>query len=276
VKNICLKPWSLCSTRHFLNNRSEKNVGAAANFNRVFELSSGEYFKWSAADNLVEPTFLERCVEVLDHNPEAILAYTKCKQINDFNHTVRIINTDRDLESPFAYERLRNLFLQVIGMQDVIWGLIRSSSLRKTHLIRSFVGADDCILIELILQGKFIEVPEHLLVLRIHPGGYHSIDRKGNWWEPKRLRVRDIGKLRLEGRKQAKWYDPDNNKSIYFPHWRRLREFFFIILRSNEKMGSKLRMMEFLCHLVSWRRIVLAAELWRGFTHFLHLGENRA
>ena len=32
--------------------RQEKNLGAAANFNRVFELSSGKYFKWAAHDAL--------------------------------------------------------------------------------------------------------------------------------------------------------------------------------------------------------------------------------
>ncbi|MCK4236674.1 MAG: glycosyltransferase family 2 protein, partial [Candidatus Krumholzibacteria bacterium] len=152
--------------------RNERNLGAAKNFNLLFTHARGEYFKWAAADNLIEPTFLERCVEVLDARPDAVVAYTKCKQINDFDGTMRTIDTDRDLESADACERLHNLFLQVIGMQDTIWGLMRVSALQKTRLIRSFVGADDCLLIELILQGPYVEVPEHLLVLRIHPGGY--------------------------------------------------------------------------------------------------------
>src|SRR5690242_8158644 len=31
--------------------RNEKNVGASANFNNTFELSSGKYFKWAAHDD---------------------------------------------------------------------------------------------------------------------------------------------------------------------------------------------------------------------------------
>ena len=32
--------------------RQEINIGAKANFNRVFEYARGEYFKWIAADDL--------------------------------------------------------------------------------------------------------------------------------------------------------------------------------------------------------------------------------
>ena len=49
--------------------RAERNQGAIWNFNRVFELSQGEYFKWAAADDVFLPTFLEKCAQVLDDNP---------------------------------------------------------------------------------------------------------------------------------------------------------------------------------------------------------------
>ena len=50
--------------------RQVENLGAIPNFNRVFELSRGQYFKWASHDDLCEPTCLERCVEVLEHQPE--------------------------------------------------------------------------------------------------------------------------------------------------------------------------------------------------------------
>ena len=46
--------------------RNQENLGASRNYNRVFELSSGEYFKWAAHDDLCAPEFLGRCVDVLD------------------------------------------------------------------------------------------------------------------------------------------------------------------------------------------------------------------
>src|SRR3982751_485615 len=39
--------------------RNETNRGAAWNYNHVFELSRGEYFKWMAHDDLIEPNYLE-------------------------------------------------------------------------------------------------------------------------------------------------------------------------------------------------------------------------
>src|SRR5215471_14033382 len=40
--------------------RNPANIGAAPNFNKTFELSTGEYFKWLAHDDLHEPTYLQR------------------------------------------------------------------------------------------------------------------------------------------------------------------------------------------------------------------------
>ena len=57
--------------------RVDENKGAAWNFNRVFQLARGKYFKWAAHDDLILPTFLERCVEVLDNSPDVVLVFTK-------------------------------------------------------------------------------------------------------------------------------------------------------------------------------------------------------
>ena len=53
--------------------RCKENLGAAWNYNRVFELSYGEYFKWAAHDDYCAPSFFERCVEALDRDRNIIL-----------------------------------------------------------------------------------------------------------------------------------------------------------------------------------------------------------
>ena len=57
--------------------REEENRGAAWNYNRVFELARGEYFKWAAHDDVHAPTFLERCVEVVDNNPDVLWCFSR-------------------------------------------------------------------------------------------------------------------------------------------------------------------------------------------------------
>ena len=56
--------------------RQETNIGAAQNYNVVFQRSSGKYFKWAAHDDLIRPTFLARCVAALEADPEAVLCHS--------------------------------------------------------------------------------------------------------------------------------------------------------------------------------------------------------
>jgi glycosyltransferase involved in cell wall biosynthesis len=59
--------------------RRATNHGAAANFNRVFELAAGSlYFKWAACV-WIAPNFLERCVRELEENPDAVLCQSLVK-----------------------------------------------------------------------------------------------------------------------------------------------------------------------------------------------------
>ncbi|MER3486233.1 MAG: hypothetical protein C4345_09945 [Chloroflexota bacterium] len=68
--------------------RNAINIGAAKNFNRVFHLSSGEYFKWMASDDICAPTFIERCVEALDGDTGAVLAYSRARCIDEHGAVV--------------------------------------------------------------------------------------------------------------------------------------------------------------------------------------------
>jgi glycosyltransferase involved in cell wall biosynthesis len=55
--------------------RSKQNFGAAWNFNHVFKLSSGKYFKWAAHDDVIAPDFPLKCVEVLERDPSVVLCH---------------------------------------------------------------------------------------------------------------------------------------------------------------------------------------------------------
>lgn len=215
--------------------RNERNLGAARNFNRVFELSSGEFFKWLAADNAIEPQFLARCVDLLDNDPTVALACTKYVQRDEFTNTLRNIDVDHNLRCPIAHKRFREVIDKIVGRNGnlPIWGLVRSSILNQTHLIRPFIGSDDCLLIELALNGKFAQVSEYLKRLRHHPGAFHTLKYHNDW---------------REGVVEAKWFDPENRDTFYLPHWRRLWEYFLLVVCSKEGFGSKCIMVAFLVY----------------------------
>jgi glycosyltransferase involved in cell wall biosynthesis len=76
--------------------RFERNRGAAANWNRVVELATGRYFRWLAADDLIAPTYLERCVAVLDTEPDVVLVTPQVRLIDlDGKPLQRIPGTNR-------------------------------------------------------------------------------------------------------------------------------------------------------------------------------------
>ena len=57
--------------------RNEVNRGAAWNYNRLVEVARGSLFKWVAADDACEPAYLARCVDALDRDPGAVLAFPR-------------------------------------------------------------------------------------------------------------------------------------------------------------------------------------------------------
>ena len=63
--------------------RNATNVGASKNFNRVFELSLVDYFKWAAYDDILAPDFLLKCVEVLDQDPSVVVCFSKMQIIDE-------------------------------------------------------------------------------------------------------------------------------------------------------------------------------------------------
>jgi len=150
--------------------RSDVNLGAAWNINRLVGLATGEYFKWAMADDSCRPELVARCVEVLDRDPGVVLACVRTVFIDESDRVVRALDPGWDLQSETPYERLR----QVIYAgghwvnADALAGVMRKSALLQTALLPRYQGGDKRPLAELSLLGKFVEIPEYLYLRRIH------------------------------------------------------------------------------------------------------------
>src|SRR5919109_5579420 len=88
--------------------RNEKNLGAARNYNRVFELSTGEYFKWQAHDDLCDPQFLEKGVAVLARDPSIVLCYSKFLRIDEHGNPLTM-ETSKVRGGAKPHERFRSV-----------------------------------------------------------------------------------------------------------------------------------------------------------------------
>lgn len=210
--------------------RSDQNLGAAWNFNRTFELSAGEYFKWLAHDDLMAPTFLERTVAVLEHDPGVVLAYTGVSLIDENRQLIEEYTDKVDSGNPDAGKRFRALLLDW-SLCFEVFGLIRRETLLQTPVMGNYGHGDGVLLARLGLLGRFEAVSEYLLYSRKH----------------RKQSMREFG---YEGggndyHRYTVWFDPDKAGKLLFPNWRILGEYYRSIWMSPQSLYTRLY-----CHLV--------------------------
>jgi glycosyltransferase involved in cell wall biosynthesis len=190
--------------------RLSENVGAARNYNRVFGLASGEFFKWAAHDDLLAPRFLSACVAAFDAGPpEAVLVHPHTTVINEVGQTIRGPGDDPDRTTDLDLStRLERMLAKPDDFQSIlhrcfpVFGLFRRSALQKTSLIANFPRSDMLVLVELALLGPVIALDEQLFIHRRHlKNSIMSAEKKGGGTDLERL--------------IAHWFDPRRGK--FFP-----------------------------------------------------------
>ena len=141
--------------------RLDENLGAIENFNQVFKLSSGKYFMWAADDDHREPSFIRACVEKMEKCPDAVLCQT---------HTVSFIEGRRDrlcvvnMNGFEGVTKLVDRYRETLKNWPAtgIYGLYRSSAVRKTGMFQKVLGSDISFILELSIHGNFVQVPKLL------------------------------------------------------------------------------------------------------------------
>ncbi len=180
--------------------RNQENVGAALNHNRLVEMAAGEYFKWAAHDDLCAPEFLEKCVEVLDANPDAVLCYPRTTAIDENGREIKVYPAKPGASSAKPRKRYFE-FVCVPHPCVAIFGVMRASALRETRLLGSYAAADRQLLGELSLRGRIYELPEHLFFYRNHAQqswrAYSTMLEIEAWWSPHRAGKRTLPYWRL-------------------------------------------------------------------------------
>jgi glycosyltransferase involved in cell wall biosynthesis len=178
--------------------RNEVNIGAVPNFNRVFKLARGEFFKWLAYDDVCYPSLLSRCVEVLDQQTSSVaLVYPLSELIDEHGGVLGEFNEYVETSARQPYQRLWRVLLKRTSAL-AICGLIRSDHLRRTRLRGSYVMDDMGLLAELAMVGECLKLQDVLLKIRVHPG--------------------NANKAHATTRSHAIWLDPENEKRSVLVH----------------------------------------------------------
>ncbi|OFW62052.1 MAG: hypothetical protein A2133_09450 [Actinobacteria bacterium RBG_16_64_13] len=145
--------------------RNPENLGMVANFNRVFMLARGEYFKWAAHDDSCAPNHVSRCVELLDDTPTAVLCQSQATLVDEEGRVLQALMDRHDLCSPDPVRRFHHVLWKLKKVY-ILFGLIRRQQMAATPLLTQNVGSDRVLLASLSLMGELRQVPEPLFVLR--------------------------------------------------------------------------------------------------------------
>ncbi len=200
--------------------REKRNRGAAWNFNRLVDLARGEFFMWASHDDLWAPHFLEYAVEALDNHPDSILCYSSCEQIDSSGTPIRSIPVHPGLSSPRASTRFATGWRY--QPQNIVFGLIRTSTLRKTRRIGAFSSSDKVLVSELMLLGPAKGLDQNLFFYRKHE-------------------KQSTGRYFPDGHRRLLWFDPTKTGAKSFPHWRLLKEHMSAVSASEIVISEKIR-----------------------------------
>ncbi len=198
--------------------RSDHDLGLARNHNRLFELARAPYFKWAAHDDEHEPSYLSRCLAVLDADDSVVCCHSESVVVDENGDELRRWSARTRIESPDPHVRFGEILRP--HPVDVVYGVMRSEALRQTGLHGAYYGSDHVLLAEIALLGPLVEVPEPLFRRRHHAGssfralstasarrafftGGKDARRSIPGWELNREMVRVVRESRLQGRERA-------------------------------------------------------------------------
>jgi glycosyltransferase involved in cell wall biosynthesis len=214
------------------------NLGAAANYSRLFQMAETEFFRWSAADDCSEPRLLEACLDSLERHPEAVLVYPRIMMIDAEDRPLGEYDEGLHLAQARPSDRFFTL-LRNSRLCNALYGLGRADAFRRTRLLGPYRGSDIIFEAELTLYGEILEVPETLLLRRMHDDSFTSMTVE----------------------QQREFNTPSRPRGVELYRWRHLREHVHSVLRAPLALGERLRLLGGLARRAVWSRDEFAAEI---------------
>lgn len=228
--------------------RQARNLGASPNWNSVAREAETELFKWAACDDEYEPTFVSRCVALLDSDPELVVGYAGTVDIDEDGRRLREWDEFFAIDDPDPAVRFREL-VRRDHMCFQLFGVIRTGALQDTQMLGPYPDADRVTLVELALRGRLGAVREPLFLHREHAGRSVNVHRAP--------------------RDRLTWFDTSNVQRRAFPAWRLGREFVVAVARAPLSPADKGRVLREMSNWLRHNRARLARNVARaGFDEF--------
>jgi glycosyltransferase involved in cell wall biosynthesis len=207
--------------------RHPTNLGASANHAFVLRSTTGKYFRVAAHDDEMAPTLVERCVELLEADPQVVVAITRVLSIDDDSTPGPEIDGHlKRMSSSNPIERFGLISCRP-NWATPVFGVMRREAIEGREILGRYTGADRTFLAEMALAGPWRQVDELLFFRRGH--ATNSTKTFPDEWQ------------------RRQWFDTSiQASSIAFPQWRRLAELAKVVDRSSlnprGKVGAYLQL----------------------------------
>ncbi len=156
----------------------EKNQGGGAAFRQMIGAAQGDLLVPFAADDLLEPEYIESCIKELDENPNAMMVSCHPSFI-DSNGAEYNDPNDPRLSIPKPVNMPRENFLQTLRQGNLYFGvgMYHASTFVKIGLFDNDLKwlSDWDYYIRVLKQGEIRIVEKPLCRYRLHPGALSLI-----------------------------------------------------------------------------------------------------
>lgn len=167
TKNICMEYANRDERIRYYKN--SKNMGATWNFNRVFDLSLGEYFMWASCDDYWDTDYIDTCIQAFKTSKNIVLAGTICRGIDTDTDQLKYVDrgfSTIGLNPSQSFIRYKSIIHSGTHIGGIFYGLYKKDILSEIMPMRKVIATDHLLLAELSLLGEIITVQKPLFFKR--------------------------------------------------------------------------------------------------------------
>lgn len=171
--------------------KHEQNMGSIWNFNFVLQQANGDYFMWTAVDDIQMSTFIEKNLEILEKNSKVACSISRIQLYGDATDQLKLNQSDsrlvklvKEFKKNFGhidsypasgpYEKRVKEYFKNLRHNQIFYGIYRIEQIQNAFVKSSFLMTDGCTTFNILKFGELYVIDE--VLLHVYDGG---MSRKG-------------------------------------------------------------------------------------------------
>ena len=145
--------------------RQKRNIGGSRNFEVLLKKAKTKYFMWAAADDILEPTFVEKNIKVLENNENIVGSISNIDFYGEnkekFNGKGQNLMFRHVLPFQGTFKNKASAFLK-FRSASAIYSIFRTESLKRSY-VNDYLVLDFMNVLSILQEGDLHVIKETLL-----------------------------------------------------------------------------------------------------------------